>query len=179
MKLPIRALPAALSLGILAASCGGKVVVDPPDVDVEATCALWCDAFTACTSVSPSCVADCVTVVGYAGRCAPEAAAWLACIASLPADQRCAWAGCPEELAQRTACTNPPGDCSGNECKVAGSGGMHCVNTCGANVYETQSAGSAEEGWTCSCILNGATVGTCTDMTTSTAGCCQGVFAGL
>jgi hypothetical protein len=177
MNLPIRSLVTALSLVTSAASCGGKVVVDPLAETAKEACAKFCDALAACPAQSPQdCVAACVTETGYVGGCAPQAFAVLDCSASLPTDQLCAATGCEEERAQFMACTHPPGGCSTNQCDAAG-GGVHCTTTCGGNVYETRSTGSLEQGWACTCIVNGATVGTCTDVTVASADCCLGIFA--
>jgi hypothetical protein len=177
MKLPTRLLVTALSLVTLAASCGGKVVVDPLTETVEEACARWCEVLTACASpLQENCLAACVTRVGYYGKCAPSAVVALACMASGPADLVCTQGGCEEEQAQALDCTHPPGGCSTNECESIGSG-MHCTTTCGGNVYEVLSTGSPGS-WACTCIRNGSTVGTCTDVTVAWGDCCLGIFAG-
>lgn len=180
MELPIRAsLLAALALVPTSAGCGAKVVVDASSNPVGAACAAFCDARAAAGCPFPDqegCAEKCAVEVGYDGKCAPTAVAALECLAGLSAGELCAGAGCNEEQAQRVTCTHPPGGCSENHCTA--NPDPHCTMTCTDNVYETNCTRSPQ-GFSCTCTLNGATVGTCTDVTVGTADCCLGIFASL
>ncbi|APR87305.1 hypothetical protein A7982_12654 [Minicystis rosea] len=185
MKLPFHAsLLAVLALVPMAAACGGKVVIEgassDQEVDVPTLCAMHCAAVAAAGCPFPNqelCSKSCTTLVGYAGKCAPASIAVLECLANASAEQLCGTAGCEEELAQREACVYPPGGCSTSDCKGT-SENEHCTKTCGANVYETTCTGSTGS-WSCTCIANGSTAGTCTDTETADGRCCDGTFADL
>jgi hypothetical protein len=177
--IPIRAF-LLLTLVPMFAACGGKVVVDAPSDPVLAACAAFCNARTAagCPSQDQEgCAASCAIEVGYDGVCASTAVTVLECSANLSPGELCAATGCEEEQAQRDTCTHPPGGCTANHCST-NPDDLHCTMICSENVYETSCIRSAQA-FSCACILNGSTVGACTDVTVGTADCCLGIFASL
>lgn len=192
MKPPIRtSLLAALALAALAASCGGKVVVDAPSGQggqaggggaspTLPACVTYCDARVAAGCPMPGsvpCAAVCTTEIGYVGEtCAAAAVALFDCRAKLPPDQLCAWKLCDPEQEQLMACGYPPGGCAAGECAIEGLGGIHCTKICSDNVYESTCVGTPESR-ECTCARNGVAVGTCTNTVGAPGACCMGIFA--
>jgi hypothetical protein len=185
---------AILALASMTAACGGNVVVDGSGNagghggqggsgvspgQVTASCNAFCDVSNASACPEPhpeQCRHDCAVSFTYAGVCAPQLEAFLACFVKLPSDQLCSSKTCEAERAEVDACERPPGNCSQTMLCTAALGGEHCEFTCGNNVYDTVCT-VTPPAYKCTCKFNGATVATCTDELSSAAECCAATFA--
>jgi hypothetical protein len=179
--------PAGPVLALLAAACGGNVVVDATGGQGgtggsgggSSACEADCDAIATAGCPLPEqdqCVSQCLQGLAELGKCAPASIAYIRCHAQLPAAQVCSPGTCEDEQTALYSCAHPPGGCTVTSCTL-GSGGTQCPSTCGSNSYETVCTDTPPS-YACTCTLNGATVGTCTETDSSLGGCCWGIFAG-
>lgn len=186
---------------LLAAACGGRVVVDLSGAggsssasvaassvgtggaascqDLRSLCASYCQSFVAlgCTQKAPHCLDDCLgsLFLGSPAACRSAIVAAVSCtIAKGPSDCLTNFsAACSAEEAALSSCWDLTGPCNGFHCGACGCGVTGCTP-----VFST-ACQVGMGGIECQCLRDGQVLGTCTEASACGEhfpGCCAGVF---
>ncbi len=150
---------------------------------LRVACATWCEARTAC-GANETCLDACLEQGSYLGPCELAFEAWLQCSASLSLEPpSCDPPGCSAAAEALLACIYPAWPCEIRQCWIGVSPepAMACAVSCGSVLYESICGEeSAEYPRDCVCLIDGATVGQCQNLTangSSSFDCCSAFFA--
>jgi hypothetical protein len=155
---------------------------NPPDTSVTSTstgndphaqnCATLCAALDDAGCGDGSCVTGCTGA--EVQLCGAEYVAYVACLVQNPVSDPCTTISdlCLEAQYQLDACSNP--GCPPTECGGASNGSCFCDGVCFDAPYSIQCTANGDMTFTCACILNGTTVGSCQE----TLGCPNTMYPG-
>lgn len=188
---------AALGALLALTACGAEVRFErTTDIDgagagtggnapnpLQEACETYCDARTAC-GTDGSCLDTCLEMSSYLGVCERSFEALLQCVASqLQGPPSCGDPDCSTERDELLACIYPAWPCDTRECwtGVGSEPAMRCEVACGGVLYESRCGqSSAAFPRDCVCLIDGATVGQCQNLTangSSSFDCCSAFFA--